>query len=203
MTTEDKPRNAVADEIEVALEKAVGWDIYPIERSLLESARDEIRLIASRLNANAVASLVTENELDAEIDKVREERDQLKKENEEWQQRFDRFWDADQRGIKAYQEKHGTTEEWPDHADLICWLMERVSSLAEDAEVGRLVNKLLHREIGFDAPQDYPSLEISYCQFEKHAYGGTLDDGVKVVERSSLLDLLEALQALAATEDES
>jgi hypothetical protein len=38
---------------------------------------------------------------------------------------FDLRWKADMRAIKAWQTKTGRTEVWPDHVDLVLWLLEQ------------------------------------------------------------------------------
>lgn len=39
---------------------------------------------------------------------------------------FDVRWEADQRAIKRWQEAHpGNDLVWPDHADMVVWLMEQ------------------------------------------------------------------------------
>ena len=59
----------------------------------------------------------------------------MKAELEEMQATFDLRWKADQRAIKRWQEAHpGNDLTWPDHADMVVWLLgevERLSSLAD------------------------------------------------------------------------
>lgn len=50
----------------------------------------------------------------------------LRAENEQYQRSFDLRWDATMRAIKRWQEAHpGNDLNWPDHADLVVWLLER------------------------------------------------------------------------------
>jgi hypothetical protein len=43
--------------------------------------------------------------------------------------RFNLRWDADMRAIKRWQEAHpGNDMVWPDHADLVVWLLERLDA---------------------------------------------------------------------------
>lgn len=43
---------------------------------------------------------------------------------------FDLRWAADMRAIKRWQEGHPERKRiWPDHADLVVWLLERVERL--------------------------------------------------------------------------
>lgn len=52
-----------------------------------------------------------------ELQAVRSERDEL-------QRVFDLRWEADMRAIRRWQEAHpGNDHVWPDHADLVVWLM--------------------------------------------------------------------------------
>jgi hypothetical protein len=39
---------------------------------------------------------------------------------------LDRRWDADLRGAKKWQEATGKTLTWPDHAELVTWLLEQL-----------------------------------------------------------------------------
>ena len=58
-----------------------------------------------------------------------DERDELRRTNEGLQLTFDLRWKADQRAIKRWQEAHpGTDLTWPDHADMVVWLMEQIHS---------------------------------------------------------------------------
>jgi hypothetical protein len=53
------------------------------------------------------------------------ERDELRSTNEGLQLTFDLRWKADQRAIKRWQAAHpGNDLTWPDHADMVVWLME-------------------------------------------------------------------------------
>ena len=63
----------------------------------------------------------------AEIERLQRERDEL-------QQSFDLRWRASMRAIKRWQEAHpGSDLTWPDHADLVVWLLEQLDA-ARDAE---------------------------------------------------------------------
>lgn len=56
--------------------------------------------------------------------------DKLELEAKEHNQSFELRWKADMRAIKRWQEKTGRKMVWPDHADMVVWLMERL----EEAE---------------------------------------------------------------------
>lgn len=83
----------------------------------------------------------TIRELLAERDALRAERDELlaalriaQRERDELQQSFDLHWRASMRAIKRWQEAHpGSDLTWPDHADLVVWLLEQLDA-ARDAE---------------------------------------------------------------------
>ena len=50
----------------------------------------------------------------------------------ELKQLFDMSWKADQRAIKLWQEAHpGKELVWPDHADLVVWLLSERTALLE------------------------------------------------------------------------
>jgi hypothetical protein len=52
---------------------------------------------------------------------------ELKKEMEELQSTFDLQWKATLRGIQMWRAAHpGKEHVWPDHADLVVWLMEQL-----------------------------------------------------------------------------
>jgi hypothetical protein len=58
-------------------------------------------------------------------------------ERDELRAREQRRWDATQRGIKAWQDKHpDRARSWPDFADMVTWLLEERDRLA--AEVAKL-----------------------------------------------------------------
>jgi len=55
----------------------------------------------------------------------------LEAEKLELEQSFDLRWKADMRGIKRWQNATGRELVWPDHADLIVWLLERIEALEQ------------------------------------------------------------------------
>lgn len=55
------------------------------------------------------------------------ERTELTEERDDLQATFDLRWKADMRAIKRWQAAHpGNDLTWPDHADLVVWLMEEL-----------------------------------------------------------------------------
>jgi hypothetical protein len=58
---------------------------------------------------------------------------ELKNELYDMKHSFRLRWNADIRAIKRWQEATGRTMEWPDHADLCVWLMERITELEKSA----------------------------------------------------------------------
>ena len=53
----------------------------------------------------------------------------LLEENVELQKSFDLRWKADMRAIKRWREAHpGKENIWPDHADLVVWLLEQLDA---------------------------------------------------------------------------
>lgn len=81
---------------------------------------------------------------------------------------FDLRWRADMRAIKAWQAAHpGKELVWPDHADLVVWLMERREAEAPlEAEIARL-RKIedAAREHGVCTCEHYPG----YPRGHRHA----------------------------------
>ena len=53
---------------------------------------------------------------------------QLVKKDEEHEASFDLRWKADMRGIKMWQKEKPKARKlvWPNHADLVCWLIEQL-----------------------------------------------------------------------------
>ena len=52
----------------------------------------------------------------------------------ELQATFDLRWQADQRAIKKWQAAHpGNDLVWPDHADMVVWLLEQLDAPKENA----------------------------------------------------------------------
>jgi len=52
----------------------------------------------------------------------------LEAENAELQRCFDLQWAAQQRAIKRWQEATGRDMAWPDHAELILWMLEQIDA---------------------------------------------------------------------------
>lgn len=44
------------------------------------------------------------------------------------QKTFDLRWAADMRAIKRWQDATGKTDTWPDHADMVVWLLEQLEA---------------------------------------------------------------------------
>lgn len=58
-----------------------------------------------------------------------DERDELRRTNEGLLLTFSLRWNADQRAIKHWQATHpGNDFTWPDHTDMVVWLMDQLSS---------------------------------------------------------------------------
>ena len=47
------------------------------------------------------------------------------------QHSFDLRWKADMRAIKRWQAATGRTMTWPDHADLVVWLLEQLETMEQ------------------------------------------------------------------------
>lgn len=58
---------------------------------------------------------------------VVDDANELRRTNEGLQLTFDLRWKADQRAIKRWQAAHpGNDLTWPDHADMVVWLMDEI-----------------------------------------------------------------------------
>ncbi|HEC65264.1 MAG TPA: hypothetical protein ENI23_08220 [bacterium] len=69
------------------------------------------------LNFNLAGNLYWEA-----VDRILELEEQVK----EYEQSFDLQYDASMRGIKMWQEATGRDMVWPDKADLVVWLIEKL-----------------------------------------------------------------------------
>ena len=78
----------------------------------------------------------------------------IKSERDELQAGFDLRWKADRRAIKRWQDATGRTMTWPDHADLVVWLLERL-----DEREWRPIES---------APNDQPIL--AWCDHKADSY---------------------------------
>lgn len=67
-----------------------------------------------------------------------DEWNELRRTNEGLQLTFDLRWKADQRAIKRWQAAHpGNDLTWPDHADMVVWLLDQISTAT--AVAGELI----------------------------------------------------------------
>ena len=63
----------------------------------------------------------------AEAYKLLRKHKEVKKELKDLRDTFDLRWKADQRAIKMWQAAHPAKKNvWPDHADLVVWLLEQL-----------------------------------------------------------------------------
>lgn len=66
------------------------------------------------------------------LDEVRDQRAAAIAERDDLQRTFDLRWAADQRAIKRWQAAHpGKELVWPDHADMVVWLLGRLDVIDE------------------------------------------------------------------------
>ena len=67
---------------------------------------------------------------------IRQINDRLEK-ADELEKSFNLRWDADMRAIRRWQVAHpGNDLVWPDHADLVVWLLEQLSATSAQPETG-------------------------------------------------------------------
>lgn len=61
---------------------------------------------------------------------------------------FDLRWDADMRAIKRWQAAHpGNELVWPDHADMVIWLLEQLDTARQLAEDRSTVIGIVHARL--------------------------------------------------------
>ena len=83
-----------------------------------------------------VARLLVERELES----IRADKAEAKL--AEMQAEFDLRWKADMRAIEQWKEAHLVSSVWPDHADMVVWLLARADKAeAGLAELGRMLNE--------------------------------------------------------------
>lgn len=75
----------------------------------------------------------------------------MREELEDFQRSFDLRWNADQRAIKRWQAAAPEGEDrsltWPDHGDLVVWLLERLDRMTDRARAHAL-SRCPDRQIG-------------------------------------------------------
>lgn len=65
---------------------------------------------------------------------IREATAPLEARTQELEAGFDLRWEADQRAVKMWHDAGGDKLEWPDHADLVVWLLGRIDELEATLE---------------------------------------------------------------------
>jgi hypothetical protein len=125
------------------LDRIVVWDRW-IEKGIAPDGTKEAR--------DAATQIIIER-----VNRLRAQRDEL-------QDSFDMRWKADMRAIKKWQAANqGNDLVWPDHADLVVWLMagrDRLRNLLSLAE-GKLSDGRLYVGYGNVGPlHDYATASI-------------------------------------------
>lgn len=91
-------------------------------RAIADGLRISLDLsVAQKVICDAAAKI---EELERDLDVAIAERDEACRTNEGLQLTFDFRWKADRRAIKRWQDATGKKLTWPDHADLVVWLLE-------------------------------------------------------------------------------
>ncbi len=87
---------------------------------------------------------------------------------------FDLRWKADMRAINRWQAATGRTMTWPDHADLVMWLLERLEA-AERSDTPAGMNKKTYSKtyIGDGVYADWDGFQIIL----------TTENGISVTNR--------------------
>lgn len=86
--------------------------------------------LLSRLDAAIRAKPDDANTLDLLVD-ARGALQLLADDIREHEHSFELRWAADQRAIARWQTATGRAFEWPDHADLVVWLLNRIDELEQ------------------------------------------------------------------------
>lgn len=115
-------------------------DTYMIAASHIADMQRALLAVAAEKRASQeniermISERVSERtaQKDVEILKIRQAHDnwmaELQSDLSEIQKVANLRWESDQRAIKIWQDATGRTLEWPDHADLCVWLLERLCS---------------------------------------------------------------------------
>lgn len=98
-------------------------DVHVKSMKTCFEAADEIeRLRKERDELLRLTTVIAAKKLEAEIERLRE-----------YEASFQMHWDADQKGIKLWQEAHpGSDLTWPDHAEMVAWMLGEIERLRED-----------------------------------------------------------------------
>lgn len=103
---------------------ARGW--VPFFEFPFDAERMDSAVVDPNFRAQATAALNALPGLIATID-------EMEREAEEHDHSFELRWKADQRAIKRWHAAGGDELTWPDHADLVIWLLERLDKIEEIA----------------------------------------------------------------------
>ncbi len=105
-------------------EAAEAWNRRVVPINVTEELEHLRRLAhVNELIAKQLERSIKDNgELRQQLTKITEDRD-------DFARTFDLRWKADMRAIKRWQAAHpGNDLVWPDHADLVVWLMEQLEN---------------------------------------------------------------------------
>jgi len=69
---------------------------------------------------------------DGDVIRLLEDLEAAERDRDDLQAGFELRWEADQRAIKRWQEETGRTMWWPDHTDLLVWLMAKIGKNETD-----------------------------------------------------------------------
>jgi hypothetical protein len=103
-----------------------------------------------RLQAAYKHTVEDNEELIIDLDAARAQLEAVTEERDEFQHSFNVRWDADMRAIKRWQKDTGKELTWPDHADMVVWLLEQleaVKSLVSNPNIYRLPNGTIVRAV--------------------------------------------------------
>ena len=94
----------------------------------LRDERDQLKSNLATMKNDYAKAAAGDISTTKAFDEERHKNEKLKKKLAEMQATFDLRWKADMRAIKRWQKEHpGNDLVWPDHADMVVWLMEKLS----------------------------------------------------------------------------
>src|SRR5690348_5000879 len=129
---ESYPLSRCLDLMDAWQEDVEQWGLHQMCRVLREALEEANGRVAQAEGERDYAKQSVSSWSD-EASRWRAERNDAFDKLADLQRTFDLRWDADMRAIKRWQAAHpGSDLVWPDHADMVVWLLERDAIWAAD-----------------------------------------------------------------------
>ena len=136
-----------------------------------------------------------------------EERDSLKAEVADLQATFDFRWKADQRATAMWQVATGRERMWPDHADMVIWMLGEIDKLRAECDEARAVVRATLWMAGRYADGRMTSAISTYNEAREKAeaggYAGDAEPAVDGMARVAEEDAVRRRAAMKTIADEA